>query len=101
MVQWVVKAWQAEATEELEEQDVWLQMIESQHCSSVKWKLITLNNLFSDTRSKPMHPLRTIEGDRSSIEQAIADDGALTLAQTKNISEPLGKFSCTFWTPSQ
>ena len=48
-----------------------------------------------------MHPLRTIEGDRSSIEQAIADDGALRLAQTKNISEPLGKFSCTFWTPSQ
>jgi hypothetical protein len=44
-----VKVQEAEAAEELEEWDAAFQMIESQHCSSIKWKPITLDNLFGST----------------------------------------------------
>jgi len=59
--------------EELEEQDEALRVIKSQCCSSIKWKLITLDNLFSGTKYKPMHPLRTIGEEEEAMEQAMAE----------------------------
>ena len=55
--------------------------------SSVKWKWITLNNLFSDTKDKPTCTSRTIEEEEETMEQAMAealedeqlDDGAIEI----------------------
>jgi hypothetical protein len=88
MAQWIAKVQEAEAVEELKEQHAALQVIESQCCSSIKWKLITLDNLFSGTKYKPMHPSRTIgEEEEEAMEQAMAealdderlDDGAIEI----------------------
>jgi hypothetical protein len=87
MVQWIVKVQEAEAAEELEEWDAALQMIESQHCSSIKWKPITLDNIFGSTKHKPMRPSRIIGEKEEAIEQAMAeapedewlDDGAIEI----------------------
>jgi hypothetical protein len=62
-------------------------VIESQCHSSIKWKLITLNNLFGGTKYKPTHPSRTIEEEEEVMEQAMAeaqedewlDDGAIEI----------------------
>jgi len=62
-------------------------MIESWHHSSIKWKLITLNHLFSGTKHKPMRPSRTIREEEEIMEQAMAealedeqlDDGAIEI----------------------
>ena len=88
MAQWIEKVQQAEAAEELEEWDEALQVIKSQYHSSIKCKLITLNNLFGGTKYKSMHPLRTIgEEEEEAMEQAMAealedewlDDGAIKI----------------------
>ena len=88
MAQWIAKVWEAEAAEELEEWDAALQMTESRHHSSIKWKLITLNNLFGGTKHKPTQPSRTIEEEEEeAMEQAMAealedewlDDGAIKI----------------------
>ena len=88
MAQWIAKVREAEAAEELEEWDEALQVIESRHCSSIKWKPITLDNLFDGTKYKPTHPLRTIgEEEEEAMEQAMAeaqederlDDGAIEI----------------------
>ena len=87
MAQWIVKAWEAEAAEDLEEWDAALQMIESWHHSSIKWKPITLDNLFSSTKHKPAWCSRTIEEEEEAMEQAMAealedewlDDGAIEI----------------------
>ena len=52
MAQWIAKVREAEAAEEIEERDAALQMIESRCRSSVKWKPITLDNLFGGTKHK-------------------------------------------------
>ena len=57
--------------------------------SSVKWKWITLNNLFSAT--KPTCTSRTIEEEEEAMEQAMAealedewlDDGAIEIGSDK------------------
>jgi hypothetical protein len=64
-----------------------LQMIESLHHSSIKWKPITLDNLFCGTKHKPMQRSRTIEEEEEAMEQAMAealedewlDDGAIEI----------------------
>ena len=65
-------------------------MIKSQHHSSIKWKLITLNNAFGS--NKPTHPSRTIEEEEEeAMEQAMAealndeqlDDGASKIGSDK------------------
>ena len=62
-----------EAAEEIEERDAALQTIESRRHSSVKWKPITLDNLFSGTKHKASRPLRTIEEEEEAMEQAMAE----------------------------
>ena len=87
MAQWIAKVREAEAAEEIEERDVALQTIESRCRSSVKWKLITLDNLFGGTKHKASQPSRTIEEEEEAIEQAMAealedeqlDDGAIEI----------------------
>jgi hypothetical protein len=87
MAQWIVKVWEVKAAEDLEEWDAVLQMIESQCRSSIKWKPITLDNIFSGTKHKPMQCLRTIEEEEETMEQAMAevledqqlDDGAIEI----------------------
>ena len=88
MAQWIAKVREAEAAEEIEEHDAALQMIESQRHSSVKWKPITLDNLFGGTKHKALQPLRTIEEEEEeAMEQAMAealedewpDDGAIEI----------------------
>ena len=67
-------------------------VIKSQRHSSIKWKLITLDNLFSGTKYKPMCSLRTIEElEEEAMEQAMAkaqedewlDDGAIEIGSDK------------------
>lgn len=87
MAQWIAKVREAEAAEEIEERDAALQTIKSRRCSSVKWKPITLNNLFSGTKHKASRPSRTIEEEEEAMEQAMAealederpDDGAIEI----------------------
>ena len=87
MAQWIAKVQEAEVAEDLEEQDAVLQTIESQHCSSIKWKSITLDNLFGGTKHKPAQHSRTIEEEEEAMEQAMAealedewlDDGAIEI----------------------
>ena len=88
MAQWIAKVREAEAAEEIEECDAALQTIESRHCSSVKWKPITLDNLFSGTKHKASRPSRIIEEEEEeAMEQAMAealedewpDDGAIEI----------------------
>ena len=88
MAQWIAKVREAEAAEEIEERDVALQTIESRCRSSVKWKLITLDNLFGGTKHKASQPSRTIEEEEEeAMEQAMAealederpDDGAIEI----------------------
>ena len=87
MAQWIAKVQEVEAAEEIEECDAALQTIKSQHHSSVKWKPITLNNLFGSTKHKASWPLRTIEEEEEAMEQAMAealederpDDGAIEI----------------------
>ena len=92
MAQWIAKVQEAEAVEELEEQDEALQVIKSRRHSSIKWKLITLKNLFSGTKYKPMCPSRTIgEEEEEAMEQAMVeawederlDDGAIKIGSDK------------------
>ena len=91
MAQWVVKVKEAEAAEEIEECDAALQMIESWCNSNVKWKQITLNNLFSGTKHKPSHPSRMIEEEEEAMEQAMVealedewlDDGVIDIYSDK------------------
>jgi hypothetical protein len=86
MAQWIAKVREAEAAEDLEERDAALQTIESRHRSSVKWKPITLDNLFGGTKHKPARRSRTIE-EEEAMEQAMAealederlDDGAIEI----------------------
>ena len=63
-------------------------MIESRRRSSIKWKPITLDNLFGGTKYKPTRPSRTIEEEEEEVmEQAMAearederlDDGAIEI----------------------
>ena len=62
-------------------------MIKSRRRSSIKWKPITLDNLFGGTIYKPTCPLRTIEEEEEVMEQAMAeawederlDDGAIEI----------------------
>ena len=64
-----------------------MQMIKSWHCSSIKWKSITLNNIFGGTKHKSMCPSRTIREEEEAMEQAMAealedeqlDDGAIEI----------------------
>ena len=87
MAQWIAKVWEAEAAEEIEERDAALQTIKSRRRSSVKWKPITLDNLFGSTKHKASRPSRTIEEEEEAIEQAMAealedeqlDDGAIEI----------------------
>ena len=58
MAQWIANVQEVEAAEDLEEQDAVLQTIKSWHHSSIKWKLITLDNLFGGTRHKPVRSLQ-------------------------------------------
>ena len=64
MAQWIAKVREAEVAEEIEERDAALQTIESQRCSSVKWKPITLDNLFGGTKHKASR-MKNISEDRS------------------------------------
>ena len=73
MEQWILKVREAEAAEDLEEWDAVLQTIESHRHTSIKWKPITLNNLFGGTKHKPVQPSRTIEEEEEAIEQAMAE----------------------------
>ena len=73
MAQWISKVREAEAAEDLKERDAVLQMIESHRHASIKWKPITLNNLFGGTKHKPVQPSRTIEEEEEAIEQAMAE----------------------------
>ena len=87
MAQWIAKVREAEAAEEIEERDAALQTIESWRRSSVKWKPITLDNLFGGTKHKASRPSRTIEEEEEAMEQAMAealedeqpDDGAIEI----------------------
>ena len=87
MAQWIAKVQEAEAAEEIEERDAALQTIESRRRSSVKWKPITLDNLFGGTKHKASQPSRTIEEEEEAMEQAMAealederpDDGAIEI----------------------
>ena len=87
MAQWIAKVQEAEAAEEIEERDAALQTIESRRRSSVKWKPITLDNLFGSTKHKASRPSRTIEEEEEAMEQAMAealederlDDGAIEI----------------------
>ena len=87
MAQWIAKVQEAEAAEEIEECDAALQTIESWCRSSVKWKPITLDNLFGGTKHKASWPSRTIEEEEEAMEQAMAealedeqpDDGAIEI----------------------
>lgn len=85
MAQWIAKVREAEAAEEIEERDAALQ---SRRRSSVKWKPITLDNLFGGTKHKASRPWRTIEEEEEeAMEQAMAealederlDDGAIEI----------------------
>ena len=88
MAQWIAKVREVEAAEEIEERDAALQTIESRRRSSVKWKPITLDNLFGGTKHKASRPSRTIEEEEEeAMEQAMAealederlDDGAIEI----------------------
>jgi len=65
-----------------------IQTIKSWCRSSVKWKQITLDNLFGGTKHKPSCPSRTIEEEKEeAMEQAMVealedewlDDGAIEI----------------------
>ena len=73
MAQWIAKVREAEAAEDLEEQDAALQTIDSRRRSCIKWKPITLDNLFGGTKHKPTRHLRTIEEEEEAMEQAMAE----------------------------
>jgi len=87
MAQWIAKVREAEAAEDLEERDAVLQTIESRRRSSIKWKPITLDNLFGGTKHKPSRRSGTIEEEEEAMEQAMAealederlDDGAIEI----------------------
>ena len=87
MAQWIAKVREVEAAEEIEERDAALQTIESRRRSSVKWKPITLDNLFGGTKHKASRPSRTIEEEEEAMEQAMVealederpDDGAIEI----------------------
>ena len=91
MAQWIVKVCEAEAAEHLEEWDAALQTIESWRHSSIKWKLITLDNLFGSTKHKPARCSRTIEEEEEAMEQAMTeapedeqlDDGAIEIGSNE------------------
>ena len=48
-------------------------MIESWYHSSIKWKPITLNNLFSSTKHKSAQHWRTVQEEEEAMEQAMAE----------------------------
>jgi hypothetical protein len=86
MARWIGKVRDAEASERLEERDAELQSINRRR--TIKWKPITLENLFGGTKHKPARPSRTIEEEEEealaqamaeAAEDEVPDDGAIEI----------------------